>query len=51
MQTKIPILNGVLTVETQQQAVDRVGAKLNKGLEYAMVTLDTLEFLNKHDSK
>jgi 6,7-dimethyl-8-ribityllumazine synthase len=51
MQTKIPILNGVLTVETKQQAVDRVGAKLNKGLEYAMVTLDTLEFLNKHDSK
>jgi 6,7-dimethyl-8-ribityllumazine synthase len=51
MQTKIPILNGVLTVETKQQAVDRVGAKLNKGLEYAMVTLDTLEFLKKHDSK
>ena len=51
MQTKIPILNGILTVETQQQAVDRVGEKLNKGLEYAMVTLDTLEFLNKHDSK
>ena len=51
MQTKIPILNGVLTVETQQQAVDRVGVKLNKGLEYAMVTLDILEFLNKHDSE
>ena len=51
MQTKIPILNGVLTIETIQQAVDRVGAKLNKGLEYAMVTLETLEFLNRHDSE
>jgi 6,7-dimethyl-8-ribityllumazine synthase len=44
-------LNGVLTIETIQQAVDRVGAKLNKGLEYAMVTLETLEFLNRHDSE
>jgi 6,7-dimethyl-8-ribityllumazine synthase len=44
-------LNGVLTIETIQQAVDRVGAKLNKGLEYAMVTLETLEFLNRYDSE
>ena len=49
-ETKIPILNGILTVEKQDQAVDRAGIKLNKGFEYAMVTLDTLRFLNKHDN-
>ena len=49
-ETKIPILNGILTVEKQEQAVDRAGIKLNKGFEYAMVTLDTLRFLNKHDN-
>lgn len=51
MQTKIPILNGILTVETEKQAVDRAGGKLNNGSEYAMVTLDTLRFLDKYGIK
>ena len=47
MKTGIPILNGVLTVENKQQAVDRAGAKLDKGCEYANVTIQILDLLEK----
>jgi 6,7-dimethyl-8-ribityllumazine synthase len=47
LQKNTPILNGVLTVESDQQAMDRAGKKLNKGSEYANVTLEILEFSKK----
>ena len=47
METGIPILNGVLTVENKQQAVDRAGIKFDKGLEYANATVEILGFLEK----
>ncbi|MDC0985495.1 6,7-dimethyl-8-ribityllumazine synthase [Gammaproteobacteria bacterium] len=47
LQKNTPILNGVLTVESDQQAIDRAGKKLNKGSEYANVTLEILEFSKK----
>ena len=47
METGIPILNGVLTVENKQQAVDRAGKKFNKGLEYANATIEILDLLEK----
>ena len=30
-----PVINGVLTTNTEQQAIDRAGVKLGKGAEYA----------------
>tara|TARA_A100001015_G_scaffold292990_1_gene369022 strand:- start:129 stop:656 length:528 start_codon:yes stop_codon:yes gene_type:complete len=47
METRIPILNGVLTVENDQQAVDRAGEKFDKGSEYANATVEILELLEK----
>ena len=48
-ENNIPVLNGVLTVESDQQAIDRAGKKLNKGAEYADASLDILNFLKKFD--
>ena len=36
-----PIINGVLTTNTEQQAIDRAGVELSKGSEYAK-TRDSL---------
>ena len=47
METGIPILNGVLTVENEQQAVDRAGTKFDKGREYANATIEILDLLEK----
>ena len=47
MESGIPILNGVLTVENKQQAVDRAGVKFDKGREYANATIEILDFLEK----
>jgi 6,7-dimethyl-8-ribityllumazine synthase len=47
METGIPILNGVLTVENKQQAVDRAGVKFDKGHEYANATIEILDLLEK----
>lgn len=47
MENGIPILNGVLTVENKQQAVDRAGTKFDKGLEYANATIEILDLLEK----
>ena len=48
-ENNIPVLNGVLTVESDQQAIDRAGKKLNKGAEYADASLDILNFMKKFD--
>ena len=45
----IPVLNGILTVESDQQAIDRAGKKFNKGAEYADASLEILNFLKKFD--
>lgn len=42
----IPIINGVLTVENNQQAIDRASIKTNKGKEFADTTLDMLETID-----
>ena len=47
MKTGIPILNGVLTVENKQQAIDRAGVKFDKGCEYANATVQILHLLEK----
>ena len=48
--TKTPILNGILTVENDSQAIDRAGSKLNKGKEFAeaaLKILDLSEYFNE----
>ena len=45
MGTGIPILNGVLTVENEQQAIDRAGEKFDKGREFANATTEILDLI------
>jgi len=45
--TNTIILNGILTVENNKQAIDRAGKKYNKGLEYANVSIKILNFMKK----
>ena len=40
-----PIINGVLTTNTEQQAVDRAGVKFSKGAEYAKVRESLLSII------
>ena len=39
-QTGLPVIFGVLTTDTMQQALERAGIKSNKGWEYAMNALE-----------
>ena len=41
------ILNGILTVENNKQAIDRAGKKYNKGSEYANASIKILNFIKK----
>tara|TARA_B100000900_G_C20582402_1_gene718081 strand:- start:858 stop:1409 length:552 start_codon:yes stop_codon:yes gene_type:complete len=47
--TNTMILNGILTVENNKQAVDRAGKKYNKGSEYADASIKILDFIKKFD--
>jgi 6,7-dimethyl-8-ribityllumazine synthase len=40
LQTGIPVVFGVLTTDTMQQALERAGIKSNKGWEYAMGAIE-----------
>ena len=40
-----PIINGVLTTDTEQQAIDRAGLKLSKGSEYAKTRESLLKII------
>ncbi len=44
-----PVLNGILTVENKQQAIDRAGNKFNKGAEYASTSIKILDIMKKLD--
>ena len=44
-----PILNGILTVENEQQAIDRASKKMDKGSEFAITSLEIINFINKFD--
>lgn len=45
-QTGVPIGNGVLTVESLEQAIERAGSKMgNKGAEAALAVVETLNVL------
>lgn len=45
---KIPVINGVLTVLTEEQAIARAG-KMNKGGEFALTAIKMVEFMHSFD--
>ncbi|MBF2050287.1 MAG: 6,7-dimethyl-8-ribityllumazine synthase [Leptolyngbya sp. IPPAS B-1204] len=47
LQTGIPIIFGVLTTDTMQQALERAGIKSNKGWEYAMSAIELASLMRQ----
>lgn len=48
LQHSIPVINGVLTTDTIEQAIERAGTKAgNKGAEAAMVAMEMISLLRK----
>ena len=45
----IPIINGILTTNTLEQAIDRAGKKYRKGKEYALASIDMLALAKSLD--
>lgn len=47
----VPVINGVLTTDTIEQAIERAGTKAgNKGAEAAMVAMEMISLLQKLDA-
>ncbi|MGD1712398.1 6,7-dimethyl-8-ribityllumazine synthase [Hydrocoleum sp. CS-953] len=46
-QTGVPVIFGVLTTDTMQQALERAGIKSNKGWEYAMNALEMASLMRQ----
>ena len=49
-QTGVPVIFGVLTSDTMQQALERAGIKSNKGWEYAMNALEMASLMRQIQS-
>jgi len=47
LQIGIPVIFGVLTVDTMQQALERAGIKSNKGWDYAMSALEMASLMKQ----
>lgn len=46
-QTGIPVVFGIITADTMQQALERAGIKSNKGWEYAMSALEMASLMQQ----
>lgn len=46
-QTGVPVIFGILTVDTMQQALERAGIKSNNGWEYAMNALEMASLMRQ----
>ncbi len=46
-QTGVPVIFGILTVDTLQQALERAGIKSNKGWEYAMNAIEMASLMRQ----
>ncbi|MBW4664131.1 MAG: 6,7-dimethyl-8-ribityllumazine synthase [Chroococcus sp. CMT-3BRIN-NPC107] len=49
-QTGVPVIFGILTTDTMQQAMERAGIKSNKGWEYAMNALEMASLMRSMQS-
>jgi len=47
LDTGVPVIFGVITVEDELQGFNRAGVKSNKGFEYAMATLEMANLMRK----
>ena len=48
MESGIPVINGVLTCNTMEQAVDRAGLKTgNKGFDAAVAAIEMVELMKQ----
>jgi 6,7-dimethyl-8-ribityllumazine synthase len=47
MQTGVPIIFGIITTDTMQQALERAGIKSNKGWEYAMNAIEMANLMRQ----
>ena len=47
LEYRIPIINGVLTTDTMQQAIDRAGKKFDKGRDFANSSSLMQQIMNK----
>jgi len=47
LQTGVPVIFGVITVEDELQGLNRAGIKSNKGFEYAMATLEMANLMRE----
>lgn len=45
---KVPVINGVLTVNTEEQAVERAG-RMNKGGEFAITAIKMVDYMHSFD--
>jgi 6,7-dimethyl-8-ribityllumazine synthase len=46
-ETGVPVIYGILTADTMQQALERAGIKSNKGWDYAMNALEMASLMNQ----
>lgn len=46
---KIPVVNGLLTVNTEEQALARVGAEMDKGKEFALTAIKMVDFMKSFE--
>jgi len=50
LETEVPIVFGVLTTDTLEQAIERAGTKLgNKGFDAAMTAIETANIIRRID--
>lgn len=47
LQTGVPVIYGILTVDTMQQALERAGIKGNKGWDYALNALEMASLMRQ----
>ena len=43
-ETNIPVINGIITTETIDQAISRVGKEYNKGKDFANTAINLLKY-------
>lgn len=51
LQTKIPIINGVIVTTTEKEAEERCGPTINRGKEFAQAALEIAQLKNKWTQK
>ena len=46
---KIPVINGILTVNTEEQAIDRALRTMDKGREFAITAIKMVDFMKSFE--